>query len=143
MKRLKDIIEPVFRKFGRNKEGSVAVEFSLLAVPFFVVFFAIFETGQILWSSAQIEFHTDRVARIAAVDGDYTNNQAQTAIQLALDGLTSGTLVIDVDRETGTGAAPDMMIVSVDYLYEPVTPFLLEDGFQISYSTRFPLIDNE
>lgn len=44
-----------FGRFRRNNRGSVAVEFSLIAVPFFALFFAIVETGLVFFASQVLE----------------------------------------------------------------------------------------
>src|SRR5438132_4275505 len=45
----------LFRAFRRNNRGSAAVEFSLIAVPFFALFFAIVETGIVFFASQVLE----------------------------------------------------------------------------------------
>ncbi len=36
--------EPAWRSFARSRDGSAAIEFALLAIPYFMVIFAILET---------------------------------------------------------------------------------------------------
>ena len=43
------------RRFLKNREGATAVEFALVAVPFFTLLFAIIETALIFWSSQVLE----------------------------------------------------------------------------------------
>jgi len=136
-------IGSLLRRTRVDDSGSVAVEFAMLALPFFMLVFGIFETGQVLWSSAQIEFHTDRIARLAAVDPDYSAGDAQSAITTALNDLNAATLNVTVEREAGLGAAPDMLVINVGYLYQPVTPFMFPHGFEISHSNNYPMVDNE
>jgi Flp pilus assembly protein TadG len=45
----------IFRRFGRDDSGSAAVDFSLVAVPFFALFFAIVETGIVFFAGQVLE----------------------------------------------------------------------------------------
>ena len=54
----------LFRAFRRNNRGSAAVEFSLIAVPFFALFFAIVETGIVFFASQVLETATQDSARM-------------------------------------------------------------------------------
>jgi Flp pilus assembly protein TadG len=127
------------RRFRRSQDGAVAVEFALVIVPFLMMIFGIFETGQVLWTSSQIDFHVDEVVREAAVDSSITSGQIETRIADGLSGLDAGRLTIDVVRNNGT---PDILTVSVTYIHQPVTPFLFEDGITLSHTTSYPMIDN-
>ena len=127
------------RRFGRANDGAVAVEFAFVIVPFLMMIFGIFETGQVLWTSSQIDFHVDDVVREAAVDSSITSGQIESRIQTGLAGLDAGRLTIDVVRNNGT---PDILTVTVTYVHQPVTPFIFEDGITLSHSTSYPMIDN-
>lgn len=127
------------RRFGRSKDGAVAVEFALVIVPFLALVFGIFETGQVLWASSQIDFHVDDIVREAAVDSSITSGQIQTRITGALSGLDASQLNVNVTRNNGT---PDVLTVAVTYTHMPVTPFLFEDGIILSHTTSYPMIDS-
>jgi Flp pilus assembly protein TadG len=125
--------------FHDAEDGAVAVEFALVIVPFLIMVFGIFEAGQILWASSQIDFHVDRVVREAAVDSGITSGQIQTSILASLGDLNADLLTVDVTRASGT---PDVLTVTVDYRHMPVTPFLFPDGVPMSHSTSYPMIDS-
>ncbi|HLJ00535.1 MAG TPA: TadE/TadG family type IV pilus assembly protein [Bradyrhizobium sp.] len=52
-----------FRRFGRNRRGSAAVEFALVAPLFFALLFAIIETGIMFFASQVLETVTQESAR--------------------------------------------------------------------------------
>lgn len=54
----------VFRRFRRNRRGSAAVEFALVAPIFFVLLFAIVETALMFFASQVLETVTQDSARI-------------------------------------------------------------------------------
>jgi Flp pilus assembly protein TadG len=62
------------RRFRRNGRGSAAVEFALVATPFFALLFAILETGMVFFAGQILEIGTQDTARLL-----YTN-QAQGAM---------------------------------------------------------------
>jgi Flp pilus assembly protein TadG len=53
----------VFRRFRRNRRGSAAVEFALVAPVFFALLFAIIETGIMFFASQVLETVTQNSAR--------------------------------------------------------------------------------
>ena len=53
----------VFRRFRRNRRGSAAVEFALVAPIFFALLFAIIETGIMFFASQVLETVTQNSAR--------------------------------------------------------------------------------
>jgi len=54
----------IFRRFRRNRRGSAAVEFALVAPVFFALLFAIIETGIIFFAGQVLETVTQDSARI-------------------------------------------------------------------------------
>ena len=48
------IMNPM-RRLAKNKEGASAVEFSLLATPFFMLLFSVFELGWFFFSNAMLD----------------------------------------------------------------------------------------
>jgi len=51
-------------RFRRNRDGSAAVEFALVAPLFFALLFAIIETGMVFFASQTLETATQDVARL-------------------------------------------------------------------------------
>ncbi|MCP4615000.1 MAG: pilus assembly protein [Bradyrhizobium sp.] len=72
-----------FRRFRRNDSGSAAVEFSLVAVPFFALLFAIIETGIVFFAGQVLESAVQDSGRLV-----YTNQMTgvnTTATQFKSD----------------------------------------------------------
>ena len=126
------------RRLHRDEEGSVAVEFALVIVPFLMMVFGIFETGQVLWASSQIDFQVDRIVREAAIDSSISAGTIQSSITAALGDLDASQLVVTVARTNGT---PDILQVSVAYTHMPVTPFLFASGIALDHTSAYPMID--
>jgi Flp pilus assembly protein TadG len=74
----------LFRLFGRNRQGSAAVEFALVAPVFIGLLFAILETGIIFFADQYLETITQDGARIImtgqAQNGSYTKAQFQSYV---------------------------------------------------------------
>ena len=74
-------------RFRRAEGGATAVEFGLLAMPFFALMFAILEVAMVFWTSQVVETATQAAARqiyTGQFQADPNNNQSgQTATQLA------------------------------------------------------------
>ncbi|HSY56093.1 MAG TPA: TadE/TadG family type IV pilus assembly protein [Bradyrhizobium sp.] len=56
-------VKKAFRRFGRNRRGSAAVEFALIAPVFFALLFAIIETAVMFFASQVLETVTQESAR--------------------------------------------------------------------------------
>lgn len=127
------------RRFGRNEDGSVAVEFAFVAPIFFAMMFGIYETGQILWTQSQINYNIDRAARMVAVDPDGLSNAAiQSEIESRLARLATGDLTVTVSRTAGT---PAILRVDSSYVHEAITPLFPVRDLTLTHSAQFPLID--
>jgi Flp pilus assembly protein TadG len=72
------------RRFRRNRRGSAAVEFALVAPVFFALLFAIIETGIVFFASQVLETVTQDSARMImtgqAQTGGYTQSQFKTYV---------------------------------------------------------------
>lgn len=53
----------LLRRFRRSQDGVAAVEFGFVAIPFFALLFAIFETALMFWSSQILEESLSQVSR--------------------------------------------------------------------------------
>jgi Flp pilus assembly protein TadG len=56
-------VKGAWRRFGRNRRGSAAVEFALVAPAFFALLFAIIETGIVFFAGQVLETATQDAAR--------------------------------------------------------------------------------
>src|SRR5687767_4432546 len=50
-------------RFRRSQDGATAIEFSLIALPFFLLFFAIVETVMMLWTNEVLEEAVSEASR--------------------------------------------------------------------------------
>lgn len=50
-------------RFRRNQDGATAVEFGMVAIPFFALMFAIFETGLLFWTTQALEEAVSQTSR--------------------------------------------------------------------------------
>src|SRR5580693_7940472 len=71
----------LFRRFGRNRIGSAAVEFALVAPVFCALLFAILETGIIFFADQYLETLTQDGARIILTGQAQTGNFTQAQFQ--------------------------------------------------------------
>jgi Flp pilus assembly protein TadG len=90
------------RRFRRNRTGSAAVEFALVAPVFFALLFAIIETGILFFASQVLETITQDSARMImtgqAQTAAYTQAQFQTYVCGQIPALfTCSNLSVDVE----------------------------------------------
>lgn len=59
-----------FRGFRHNQRGASAVEFALLALPFFAMLFGIVEGGRLLWTQIGLQHAVEMASRCASLVDD-------------------------------------------------------------------------
>ena len=88
------------RRFRRNRRGSAAVEFAMIATPFFALLFAIIETGIVFFAGQVLEAGMQDTARLLythqAQDAGMTQAQFKTNLCNRISVLMSCS-GIDVD----------------------------------------------
>ncbi|MHA1524338.1 MAG: TadE/TadG family type IV pilus assembly protein, partial [Alphaproteobacteria bacterium] len=52
------------RRFGKNRDGVAAVEFAIVAAPFFAILFAIFETAFVFYADLMLDTGLAQAARM-------------------------------------------------------------------------------
>lgn len=79
------------RRFGRDERGATAIEFALLALPFFTIVAATLETALIFLAGQVLDAAVDNAARLVrtgqAQTAEYTQAQFRTAICDGLFGM--------------------------------------------------------
>jgi Flp pilus assembly protein TadG len=105
----------LFRRFRRANDGSAAVEFSLIAVPFFALLFAIIETGLVFFAGQVLETAIQDAGRKVYThqlqDANLNATQAKSQFMTDLCGLASVLMTCSVSGGTGS--------VEVDVKYYP------------------------
>jgi Flp pilus assembly protein TadG len=91
----------LLRRFGRNRRGSAAIEFALVAPVFFALLFAIIETAIVFFASQVLETITQNSARMIltgqAQTGAYTQAQFQSYVCTQIPALfTCANVYVDV-----------------------------------------------
>jgi Flp pilus assembly protein TadG len=71
------------KTFGHKKDGATAVEFGLIAMPFFALLFAILETALAFWSTQVLETAVANAAR-TVYTGQFQQNNDQSSADIAL-----------------------------------------------------------
>lgn len=76
----------LFRRFSRSDDGSTAVEFALISVPFLALIFAIVETALVLWASQVLETAVANASR-RIFTGEFQAANGSQAANLQRDEL--------------------------------------------------------
>jgi Flp pilus assembly protein TadG len=82
-------VRNAIRRFRRNRRGSAAVEFALVAPVFFALLFAIIETGLMFFADQVLETGTQDSARLMYTHQAYDTGMDETAFKTDLCGRIS------------------------------------------------------
>ena len=102
---------PIATRFDRNEKGSAAVEFGIVAIPFFACFFAIIEVGLVFFAGQTLETAVADASRMILTGqaqsqnfqaSDFKNQICTTAVQTL---FTCANIAIDVEAATSFGSA--------------------------------------
>lgn len=72
------------RRFARAEEGSAAIEFGLVSIPFLAILFAIMETAFVFLASQSLEAAVAQSGRLIMTGQAYTANYNQTTFKTAV-----------------------------------------------------------
>jgi pilus assembly protein Flp/PilA len=67
----------LIKRFQRSQDGATAIEFALIAGPFFLLFFAIVETVMMLWTNAVLEQAVSEASRAVLTGTSRTRYTAE------------------------------------------------------------------
>lgn len=106
--------------FRRNKEGSAAVEFALLAIPFFLLIFATIETCIIYFATSNLDSALSSSGRLIRIGSVQTSGMTETEFKnmvcgkLQLVSNCNSTLRIDVRNFSNFGGVTFPPLVGDD-----------------------------
>jgi Flp pilus assembly protein TadG len=91
------------RRFLRNKNGATAVEFALVALPFFALLYAVLETGLVFFAQEVLQTATTQASRAIMTGQAQTQNVSATTFQqsvcnAATSLFTCGSIYVNVQK---------------------------------------------
>jgi Flp pilus assembly pilin Flp len=75
----------ILRRFGRNRQGTTAVEFAIIATPLIGLIFAILETALAFWATQVLETATANAARLVYTGQFQTDHGTKTPAEIAAE----------------------------------------------------------
>ncbi len=137
-------IRKFFSIYKRERDGSAAVEFSLIAVPFLLAVFGIMEAGRIMWTVNSLQYAVEETGRQITINADLTDDEiaAMVAEKLQLTLIDPADLNVTSARTTVEGI--DFIEINADYDMPTLLSFLTADSigaFAIESTIRTPLAD--
>jgi len=149
--RLNNVIKLRSRSIRKNDDGSVAVEFALISIPFFAFLFALIETALVFFASVGMEGAMEDAARLLRTGVGQSNGM--TAQQFKNEICDRSPLFFDCDQrlvvdvrtfndfgnvaftdpldgngdlsqnfQFNPGGASDVVLVRAFYIWEVITP---------------------
>lgn len=141
----------LIRRLRACERGAMAVEFALVAVPFLLLIFGIFEFGRALWDHNALQQTAMAAARCegisqgslsstAACNGTTATLYAQQVAQQW--GITVPTSGVTVTASTTCGGVAGFSQVSLTYTFVSAVPQLLgvfSGGMPLTATACFPI----
>ncbi|MCE9508435.1 MAG: pilus assembly protein [Alphaproteobacteria bacterium] len=114
----------IFCKYFRNRQGTVAVEFAMVAVLFMTFLFGIIEVGRVFWTWNTLQYAVETTARYAIVHQSATNSDLVTYAANRMSGISVDTSKLSVTTATTTISGISFIEVTGTYAYTSIVPFL-------------------
>jgi len=109
----------ILRRYRRSQSGVTAIEFAMVAPPFFALMLAIFEVGIMLFSEYVIEHGVSKAARMIRTGEVQTAELTTSEFKTLVCGNLAGYLDCAANLYVDVRAFDDFDLVS---LPEPLTP---------------------
>jgi Flp pilus assembly protein TadG len=103
----------IFRHYRRSQSGVTAIEFAMVAPPFFALMMAIFEVGIMLFSEYVIEHGVSRAARMIRTGEVQTANMTSAEFKAVVCGNLAGYLDCATKLYVDVRAFDDFDLVSL------------------------------
>ena len=120
------------RRFSRHQKGAAAVEFALVALPFFALMFAIIQTAIVLFATQVLETAVGDSARLIltgqAQDGGFSQTSFKTAVCGRISAMFNCTTRLYVDVRTFTNFTAISMNSPTDSSGNVVDNFVYQPG---------------
>jgi len=137
-------------RLARVRDGTVALEFALLAVPFLMLSFGIIEFGRLIWTTEALQATAAIGARCMGVlasscssSGAYSSTASSTYIVSIASGwnVTIPTSALTLTTSGTCGGVTGFSEVTITYSFQTVVPLLLDSlaaGIPLDVTACFP-----
>jgi Flp pilus assembly protein TadG len=122
-------IRNFFTVYKRNKDGSAAVEFSLIAVPFLLAIFGIMEGGRIMWTVNSVQFAIEEAGRQVSIDTNLTDEDIQNIVRAKLEQVLINPDDLTVTTQQTTIDNIDFIQINAHYDMATIISFLIAGDF--------------
>lgn len=141
-------IPKIIRRFRRSDDGATAIEFAILAVPFFVLLMGIIECSLIFFAGQMLDSTTDNIGRKIRT-GQMDNTVSESTFKTAL--CNEAAILFDCSKihvdlqvaddfsELGDPPLPDSASNSVDFTKYSFTAPCPEEITMITASYEWPI----
>lgn len=125
-----------FRPLARDRSGSSAVQFALIATPLLLFLFGIEETARIMWTQAAINMAVEDGARYSSVSGPTGACAASGTVQTYAASRAWG---LNLPSGDFTASAPACGCqVSANVPFTPIVPKLVPYNITLTATACFP-----
>jgi Flp pilus assembly protein TadG len=107
----------------RDRRGTSALEFAIIAPAFLAMLFGVFELGWALHCNQSVDYATNVAARGLIADPSLSQSQLQAQVQGLLTTVADPTNVTVSLTEDAATASPRLAHVSVAYTHVLAAPF--------------------
>jgi Flp pilus assembly pilin Flp len=118
-------------QYKKNTQGSTAVEFALIAVPFLLLIFGVVESGRMIWTMNGIRYAIEETSRYASINLDAPVQELYDYAEVNLEGMLIESDPLQLTTSTWTSNGTDFVEVQARYEYATMFSALLPNEYGI------------
>ena len=130
------------KSYTRDEDGAAAIEFALIAIPFFMIMLGIFETGRAMWTMNTVQYAVEDAGRYASINEGLAGSEIEEYAEDKLRSMAIAYTDMAVSSSTYSEYGIDWVEITVTYELEPLLgsfiPFETE-LFTFESSVKKPL----
>lgn len=137
-------IRNFFSVYKRRQNGSAAVEFSLVAIPFLLAVFGVMEAGRIMWTVNGVQYAIEETGRQISINEDLTADEIQTLAKAKLAEMLINPDNLNITSTEVSSGGVDFMEISAGYQMATLISVLISEDFgdfNIESSVKTPLTE--
>jgi Flp pilus assembly protein TadG len=124
---------PVFaRRWLRDRRGGAAIEFALVAPPFFMLLFGLVQVGWAFNCASTVRHALVQETRAFALNPSMTASQLQSAVRSDISGLSDSEVTVTVNRQAINGVSA--AVASATYTASIIVPLL--GSYPVSFNSN-------
>lgn len=133
------------KRYSANTSGATAVEFGLVAMPFFLMIFGVMEAGRMMWTMNGVQYAVEQTTRYASMNSSAGESSFRDYAQTKLSEMMVPSSNLQISSTTVNTGGVNFVQIDGQYQHRMlIGAFIPENGFgdiNITSSVKKPIVN--